>query len=148
MYGTSNYLEEKLLKHIVLNQNFPSPSGGLSVALTKTPVQPNNTGSSINEINGPNYNRVQINTLANAAARWEYIPNGHKTDLGPLRNTSNIVFPTPTGDWGMVSGIAIVDSPTPGQGNVLFFKELDPPRMIYAGETVKFNPGNLGLSIE
>jgi hypothetical protein len=148
MYGTSNYLEEKLLKHIVLNQSFPAPTGGLSVALTKSVVHPNQTGASINEVNGPGYNRVQINTLANSAAKWQYYPESHKSDLGPIRNKTNIVFPTPTGDWGTISGIAIVDSNIPGQGNVLFFKELDPPRIIYAGETVKFNPGNLGLSIE
>lgn len=147
MYGTSNYLEEKLLKHVFLNTNYIIPTK-IAVALTKTPVQPNQTGSTINEINSPEYSRVEISTPENSSTRWDYNANNHKTDLGPVRNKLNITFPTPTGDWGMISGIAILDSSITGQGNVLFFKELDPPRMIYAGETVKFNPGNFGISIE
>jgi hypothetical protein len=147
MYGTSNDLEAKLLNQIFLGQPYTPPSK-IAIALTKNPVQPNQTGSTINEIDGSGYARKLVNTAANAAAYWEYNAEWHKQEQGTIRNKTNIPFNTAISDWGMISGVAILDNEGSGLGNVLFFKEINPPRMIYAGETVKFNPYNFGISIE
>lgn len=147
MYGTSNYLEEKLLKQIFFGQTY-SPPSKIAIALTKTPVLPTQNGGTLNEINGSGYARVEVNTIATANGAWQYELDWHKSEKGTFRNKNSITFNPAQDDWGMVSGIAILDDNASGVGNVLFFKEVDPPRMVYAGETVKFNPYNLGISIE
>ena len=49
-------------------------------------------------------------------------------------------------DWGGVSGIAIVDSGEYGTGNLLMWAQLENPRIIYTGDTVKFDSSTLQIS--
>lgn len=66
---------------------------------------------------------------------------------GFIKNASQILFNTALKDWGWVSGVAILDSSTYGDGNVLMFAELNNPRIIYTGDTVKFDSTSLEISL-
>ena len=70
-----------------------------------------------------------------------------------IKNTDSFLFDTGDGsaalvDWGWVSGIAIVDSGEYGTGNLLMHAQLDNPRVIYAGDTVKFDVSTLQISFK
>lgn len=67
---------------------------------------------------------------------------------GFIKNTANIIFKQAYTDWGTVSGIAVLDSSTYGEGNILMYAELKNPRQIYTGDNIKFDPKSLEISLK
>lgn len=67
---------------------------------------------------------------------------------GFIKNNSQIIFGTALSDWGWVSGIAIVDNASHGNGNVLMYSELSNPRYVYTGDNIKFDTKSLELSLD
>ena len=65
-----------------------------------------------------------------------------------IRNSGQIIFNTALTDWGWVSGIAITDNPTVGEGNLLMHAQLTNPRIIYTGDNVKFDIETLEISFK
>ena len=51
-------------------------------------------------------------------------------------------------DWGWVSGIALVDTQVHKEGNLLMHAQLDNPRIIYTGDSVKFSTNTLRVSFK
>lgn len=51
-------------------------------------------------------------------------------------------------DWGWISGIAIVDSGQYGVGNMLMYAQLNNPRIIYQGDSVKFDLSTLQIKLQ
>lgn len=66
---------------------------------------------------------------------------------GFIKNASQILFNTALTDWGWVSGVAILDSNIYGSGNLLIFSELTNPRIIYTGDSVKFDTNSLEINL-
>jgi hypothetical protein len=67
---------------------------------------------------------------------------------GFIKNTSEIVFNTAHSDWGWISGVAILDNSTYGSGNLLMYAELQNPRYVYTGDTVRFDSNTLEISLK
>lgn len=67
---------------------------------------------------------------------------------GFIKNSEQIVFDTATTDWGWVSGVAILDSYVHQSGNLLLYAELNNPRYVYAGDSIKFDTNALEISIQ
>jgi len=65
---------------------------------------------------------------------------------GFIKNASQIVFDTALSDWGWVSGIAILDNEVHGSGNLLMYAELNNPRYVYTGDSIKFDVNALEIS--
>lgn len=66
---------------------------------------------------------------------------------GFIKNSSQIVFDTALSDWGWVSGIAILDNEIHGSGNLLMYAELNNPRYVYTGDSIKFDINALEISL-
>ena len=66
---------------------------------------------------------------------------------GFIKNSNQIVFEPAFRDWGFVSGIAIMDSPNFGDGNLLMYAQLRNPRFIYTGDQIKFDTRSLEISL-
>jgi len=66
---------------------------------------------------------------------------------GFIKNTTQLVFDTALTDWGWVSGVAILDSPDHQSGNLLLYAELNNPRYVFAGDSIKFDTNSLEISI-
>lgn len=66
---------------------------------------------------------------------------------GFIKNAGQIVFPTALSDWGWVSGIAILDNSNHGSGNLLMYAELNNPRYVYTGDSIKFDINGLEISL-
>ena len=67
---------------------------------------------------------------------------------GFIKNKKEIVFNTALTDWGWVSGIAIVDNSEHGSGNLLMYAQLQNPRNVYIGDSIKFNSNSLEISLK
>ena len=82
------------------------------------------------------------------------IKEDFETGSGTIRNSGQIVFNTALLDWGWVSGIAICDAQyvntdeSNSPGNVLMHAALDNPRIIYAGDNVKFDYNKIEISFK
>ena len=147
----SDYLESGLLHHIFRSQSFPKPTE-VAIALCSGSPLDSNTGSTIPElpqsVNGSctGYARITLgDPLVSGDAKWMYTQADHDAGSGLIKNSGSIVFETALIDWGYVSGIAIVDDSTYGGGNLLMHSTLDNPRIVYKGDSVKFDVTNLQI---
>ena len=160
MAALSDYLESGLLHHIFRNESFAKPTK-IVVALTAGEPQDSQTGTTIEEVasgDGSNlsgYARIDLGdplTAGNEA--WLYTTGDHAVGSGVIGNSANLVFDTALYDWGWVSGVAILDSevhsthPSLDPGNLLMHSKLDNPRIIYTGDSVKFDMDTLQISFK
>jgi hypothetical protein len=67
---------------------------------------------------------------------------------GFIKNSTQISFDTALTDWGWVSGVAILDSDIHGSGNLLLYAELNNPRYVFTGDSIKFDTNALEISIQ
>ncbi len=162
MTAFSDYLESGLLHHVFRGQDFPKPAN-VAIALcsgvprdSDTGVSQYANGGTLPEIPSGNsndastgYERKDLgdpSVLGNSV--WTYDSDDHDAGSGLIKNTDTILFGTATQDWGWVSGIAIVDSGDYGTGNMLMYAELSNPRIIYQGDTVKFDLSTLQIKFK
>jgi hypothetical protein len=158
MAALSDYLESGLLHHIFLGQAFEMPSGML-IALTSGVPLESDTGSTIPEIPSgidgvdTGYSRIDLGNPSLVSPKWTYTTEDHAVGSGVIGNSGALVFDTALLDWGIVSGVAVCDSGThasslDGGGNLLMYAQLDNPRKIYQGDSVKFDTDTLQISFD
>ena len=159
MAALSDYLESGLLHHIFRGQSFAKPSN-VAIALCSGVPLDSDTGSTIPEmssgdgVNKTGYARLNLgNPSTLGDTKWDYTTDDHAVGSGLIKNKSSFLFDEGEGtaaltDWGWVSGIAIVDSGEYGTGNLLMHATLDNPRIIYTGDTVKFDVSTLQISFQ
>lgn len=152
MTALSDYLESGLLHHIFRGQSFPKPSE-IAIALTSSVPLDSDTGATLPEIpSGLNnastgYKRISLGPpSASGNSFWNYDAADHAAGSGLIKNNGTFLFDTALADWGWVSGIAILDDSRYGSGNLLLRAELSNPRIIYMGDTVKFDSSTLQIS--
>jgi len=146
MSAMSDYLEAAIVNHLLRTDTFSKPSN-ISIALL-TNHDANwaldaKTGATIPEVANSNaYARKSLSAPANGT--WDAPGTGSPT----TSNTAAVEFAAASGgNWGYVSGIAIVDSLTYGAGNVLFHGALTTPRIVTDGDTFKFNAGDIDITL-
>lgn len=160
MASLSDYLESGLLHHLFRGESFAKPTN-IAIALCSGVPSESDTGSTIPELPSgtsptdgtaqklTGYARINLgdpSTLGNS--RWLYDLDDHNAGSGLIKNASTFNFDEGDGsaarvDWGWVSGVAIVDSGEYGTGNLLMYAQLDNPRIIYTGDSVKFDTSTL-----
>ena len=145
MAAISDYLESGLLHHVFRGTSFPKPTN-ISIALTTGTTLDSNTGSTFPEVpltingSGTGYSRISFgNPASSGNAFWSYNIADHNAGSGLVKNSSSILFNPALCDWGGVSGVAILDHPSHGSGNLLMHSTLDNPRFVYIGDAVKFD---------
>lgn len=149
MADISDYLESGLLHHIFRGQSFAKPTG-MAIALTSGVPVDSHTGETIPEIpsgingSGTGYSRIEIGPPSSSGdGFWTYSSDVDAAGSGYVSNTSVVDFGTALVEWGPVSGIAIVDAPEYGSGNLLMQSQLDNPRHVYKGDSLRFDAGTL-----
>lgn len=154
MTALSDYMESGLLHHVFRGQTFPKPAN-VAVALCSGVPVDSDTGSTIPELpmtingSGTGYSRYNLGEPASSGnAVWEYNLDDHNAGSGMIKNASTFIFDTALLDWGWVSGIAIVDSGDYGTGNLLMYAELGKPRVIYQGDSPKFDTSTLQIKFK
>ena len=138
MSQASNYLELKLLDHVLRNTAYTSPTTvyvGLFLNTSGNAVTNLEAGTLSDEV--PN-----SNSYARVAATFSAASSGSITTSG------NITFAAANGgDFGTITHIAILDGNTHGSGNVLFYGALTTSKTIQDGDTFQITTGNLTVTL-
>ena len=126
--GASNYLEGKILDHVLRVSAFSQPTA-LYVALYTSDPGDSDSGT---EVSGGGYARVSVSFGA--------------ASNGTSSNSAAVEFPTATSSWGTIVSVGIRDAAT--GGNLLFYGSLTQSVSIGANETLRFPVGNLSISMD
>lgn len=128
MAELSNYLENKLLDHVLRSTSYTSPTT-VYVGLYTSDPGDDNSGT---ECTGGAYAR-QILSVTTA------------TD-GIVTSSADVTFPQATDSWGTISHIGLLDAIT--SGNLLMHTPLTTSRTIEAGDVIKIATGSLTASLD
>lgn len=124
----SNYLENKILDHVLKNISYTSPTTAYVGLFTSDPTDAG-TGT---EVSGGSYAR-QILSVTTASA-------------GITTSSGDITFPQATAGWGTISHIGILDALT--SGNLLMHTALTTAKTIDSGDILKISSGNLTVTLD
>jgi hypothetical protein len=143
MSASSNYLERKILDHVLKNTAYTQPSN-LYVALftnTSTNALTNLEAGTLTDetsTSGTGYQRQSVSFGAASTGSDSYQTTTSSTSAA-------VTFPTATASYGLVSHIAIMDAST--GGNVLFYGALAASKQIDTGDQFTITTGNLTVAL-
>ena len=133
MSAASNYLENKVLDHVLRNTAYTQP-GNLFVGLFKNNSLSNLEAGTLSD---------EVSTSGTAYAR-KAVTFGAAAS-GTATNSATVTFEPATAEWGTVTAIAILDTIT--TGNVLFYGNLTTSKLIENGDTMQFVSTNISVSL-
>jgi len=131
MGSKSDYLENKLLDHVLGGADYSRPA---TVYIALYTVTPTDAGGGT-EVSGGSYARVAV---TNNATNWPAASGGAKA------NGTEITFAEATASWGTVVAFAILDALT--AGNLLYWGALAVSKSIDTGDTAKFAVGDIDIT--
>ena len=127
MAGKSDYLENKVLEHVLKATSYSSPS---TVYLALYTAAPSDSGGGT-EVSGSAYARTAI-TFGAASA-------------GAIANSAAVEFPVASGgNWGTITHFGIFDASS--GGNLLYWGALTASRVVNDGEQIKFPIGDIDVT--
>lgn len=123
----SDYLEDKVINHVLRNTSYTSPTTVYGALYT---AAPSDTGGGT-EVSGTNYARQAVAFDAPSPA-------------GQTQNTSEVAFPVAgSGGWGTVTHFGVFDAVS--TGNLLYWAALDASKTINENDQAKFAAGALQI---
>lgn len=128
MAEMSNYLENKLLDHVLRNTSYTSPTTVYVGLYTSNPDE-GNTGT---EVSGGSYARQALSVTTASG--------------GIVTSSADVSFPQATGSWGTISHIGLLDAVT--SGNLLMYTQLTTSKVIESGDVLKIASGSLTASLD
>lgn len=129
----SDFLENELLDHVFGGAAYAAPAT-LYVGLSTAPIADDGTG--IAEPSGSGYARVAV---TNDLTKWPAAVGGAKS------NGEAITFSQASGGWGTVTHAFVSDAAS--GGNVLAAGALAASRMVNTGDVVRFDAGEIDLTL-
>ncbi len=126
----SDYLEAKLLDHVLGNTAYSAPATVYVALYTVAPTDAAG-GTEVSTSGGSLYARVAV---TNNTTNW---PNATGTTPTAKSNGTTITFPTAGGSgWGTVVAVGIFDAST--SGNLLYWATLNVNKVVSSGDTASF----------
>lgn len=144
MSAMSDYLESKLIDHILRATAYTAPVTTYVGLLT---AAPSDTGGGT-EVTGGSYARVGVTS---GTAAWNNT-QGNTTGAssgtdGTTENAAAITFPAPTANWGVVTSFGVYDAAS--GGNLLFYANLTTSKTINNGDAApSFAAGALSFQVD
>ena len=126
MAGTSNYLENKILGHVLTSTSYTAP-GTKYLALYTSDPGDDNSGT---EVSGTNYARV--------SAAFTVTGN-----VGT--NSAAIEYAAAGSIWGTVSHVGVMDASS--SGNLLYHAALTSSKAITTGDIFRIPAGSLTVTM-
>jgi hypothetical protein len=127
----SNYLELKLLDHVLGGGDYSRPA---TVYIALYTAAPTDAGGGT-EVSGGSYVRTAV---TNNNTNFPAASGGAKS------NGTDITFVEATVSWGTVVAFAIFDAVS--GGNMLYWGDLTVNKTIEAGDTAKFAAGDIDIT--
>lgn len=136
MSAASNYLENKLLDHVLTATGYTQPTTrylALFNNVSTNAASNLEAGTLTDEVStsGTAYSRKAI-TFGAASS-------------GSSASNATVTFDTATANWGEITHVAVMDAAT--SGNVLFYGAVTTPKTIETGDTFQVASGNLTISL-
>ena len=128
----SNYLAHAWLNFVFRNTPFAQPN--INVGFASAAVLDTDDGSTVTELNGFGYARVDFNDWSNAID-------------GAVSNATDIDFPVPTGAWSIITHSFTIDSNVLGNGNILTYGQAQPNQAPQLYDPVRFVAGAYDISV-
>jgi len=124
----TDFMENKIIDHMLRNQAYTPPS---TIYLALFTSAPSDAGGGT-EVSGGSYARQAV-TLSAASG-------------GASENSADITFPQATADWGTITHVALMDAET--GGNMLMHTAIDASKTVNNGDTFKINAGDLDVTVD
>ena len=124
----SDYLEDKLLKHVFTNTAYTSPT---TIYVGLFTVAPTDTGGGT-EVSGTSYVRKT----------GAFTVSGTST---LATNSASIEFDAAGSSWGTIVAVALFDAST--AGNMLAFADLTSSKVIDTGDVLRIPAGDLDITL-
>lgn len=136
MAAMSNYLENKLIDHVLRGTAYTAPATVYFALLT---AAPSDTGGGT-EVTGGSYARVAVtaNTTNFAGTQSAASTAVSSGTGGTTSNNTVITFPTPSANWGVATHVGVYDAST--SGNLLVYAALTQSKTINNGDTAPSFP--------
>ncbi len=129
MSAMSDYLENKLIDHVLRDTAYTKPT---TVYVALFTAAPSDSGGGT-EVSGGSYARVQVGPSVSAWKSTNGATSGASSGTGgQSANGSTITFASPTGNWGVVTHVGLFDAST--SGNLLFWGALTTSKTINNGD--------------
>lgn len=144
MSAFSDYLENRLIDHILRGQTFTAPTT-IHVGLLTASASDSSPGT---EVTGGSYARVAVTaSLANFAGTQSAGSTAASSgSTGTTSNNNVVTFPAPTANWGSITHFAIFDAST--GGNLLFYGALTTAKTVNNGDAApSFAAGSLQITL-
>lgn len=125
MTAKSDYLEGKIIEHVLRNVSYTSPTTVYVGLFTSDPGE----ASGGTEVSGNGYARTAATFGAHSG--------------GICSNSAAVTFPVATGSWGTVTHFVIFDAST--GGNRLYHGSLTTSKAITTDDVFEFPAGNLAI---
>jgi hypothetical protein len=138
MSAASDYLENKVLDHVLTATSYTAPTTRYLALFNNTSGNAATNleaGTLTDEVSatGTAYARKAV-TFAAASA-------------GTSATNATVTFDAATASWGSVTHVAVMDGSTRGSGNVLFYGAVTTAKTIDTGDTFQVTSGNLTVSL-
>jgi hypothetical protein len=124
----TNYLESKLLDHVLNNTSYTSPTTVYVGLFTVAPTD----GTSGTEVSGGSYAR-QVLSVSTASD-------------GVVTSDADVTFPQATASWGNIVALGIHDADS--SGNLLMYTDLTTSKTIDEGDILKVSSGSLTVTLD
>lgn len=131
MGAKSDYLENKILDHVLGGGDYTRPATVYFALFTSAPTD----AGGGTEVSGGAYARVAV---TNNGTNFPSASGGAKS------NGTDVVWPVPTAGWGTAVAVGIFDAST--AGNLLFWCLLTTPRLISTTDDVRISAGQLDFT--
>lgn len=138
MSAASNYLENKVLDHVLRVASYTQPSGLWLALFTNT------SGNAASNLEAGTLTD-EISTSGSAYSRQSISFNSASS--GSSASSATVTFSTATSNWGTITHVAVMDGGTAGAGNVLFYGAVTTSKTIENGDTFQVSSGNLTISL-
>lgn len=143
MAALSDYLENKLIDHLLRATAYTAPATTYVGLLT---AAPSDSGGGT-EVSGGSYARASVASGTGAWTATQGGTSGASSGTGgTTSNAATINFATPSAGWGTVTHFGVYDAST--GGNLLFYGALTASKVINSGDSVSFAAGALTLQID
>ena len=136
MSNFSNYLEERLLGHTLLQSTFTAPPT-VYISLATTIASDGDFFTEV--LSGLGYTRQLMNgnfTEPTSSNDWTVL------------NSNDITFAAATTPWGIINHFAYFDDEAVGGGNMLYFGDLTASRDVQTDDVLEFQAGNLSVRLD
>lgn len=136
MSAASNYLENKVLDHVLTATAYTAP------AVRYLALFINTSGSAATNLEAGTLTD-EVTTSGSAYTRE--VVTFAAASSGTSATNATVTFDAATANWGTVTHVAVMDAAT--SGNVLFWGAVTTAKTIETGDTFQVSSGNLSVSL-